>query len=87
MDPQEIQQETSNSTHQPKGNGTSIFEDDVIARDDLLYAGRKMTDPINTAEVRRRLNDHLADGSENRTNKLLGQVEIGSGFFKSQRTC
>ncbi len=34
-----------------RGNGTSIFDDDVVARDDLLYSGRKMTDPINTAEV------------------------------------
>jgi DNA-directed RNA polymerase III subunit RPC2 len=35
-----------------KGKGTSIFSLDTHARDDLRYNGKKLTDPINTAEVK-----------------------------------
>ena len=34
-----------------RGKGTSKFECDVTCRDDLRYNGKKLTDPINTAEV------------------------------------
>jgi hypothetical protein len=35
-----------------KGKGTSIFSLDAHARDNLRYNGKKLTDPINTAEVK-----------------------------------
>ncbi|TPX33685.1 DNA-directed RNA polymerase [Synchytrium microbalum] len=38
-----------------RGKGSSIFENDVIGRDELRYAGKKLTDPINTAEDKWRL--------------------------------
>ncbi|TPX39951.1 DNA-directed RNA polymerase [Synchytrium endobioticum] len=38
-----------------RGKGASIYEMDVIGRDDLRYAGKKITDPINTAEDKWRL--------------------------------
>ncbi len=34
-----------------RGKASSIFETDTISRDDLRYNGKKLTDPINTAEV------------------------------------
>jgi hypothetical protein len=34
-----------------KGKGSSIFSLDSHARDNLRYGGKKLTDPINTAEV------------------------------------
>jgi hypothetical protein len=34
-----------------KGKGSSIFSLDVHGRDDLRYGGKKLSDPINTAEV------------------------------------
>ncbi|KAI9019745.1 hypothetical protein DFJ74DRAFT_674222 [Hyaloraphidium curvatum] len=39
----------------PKGGGASILENDLIARDDLLYGGKRLTDPIDTAEDKWRL--------------------------------
>ncbi|KAJ3280249.1 DNA-directed RNA polymerase III core subunit ret1 [Borealophlyctis nickersoniae] len=38
-----------------RGKGSSIFEADVVGRDDLRYLGKKLTDPINTAEDKWRL--------------------------------
>ncbi|KAJ3145756.1 DNA-directed RNA polymerase III core subunit ret1 [Geranomyces michiganensis] len=38
-----------------RGKGSSIFEMDTMGRDDLRYAGKKLTDPINAAEDKWRL--------------------------------
>jgi DNA-directed RNA polymerase III subunit RPC2 len=38
-----------------RGKATSIFSQDVHGRDNLRYAGKKLTDPINTAEDKWRL--------------------------------
>ncbi|KAI8822500.1 uncharacterized protein EV422DRAFT_613711 [Fimicolochytrium jonesii] len=45
------------SVDQPpgRGKGSSIFEMDTMARDDLRYAGKKLTDPISAAEDKWRL--------------------------------
>ncbi|KAI8851805.1 hypothetical protein BC829DRAFT_427198 [Chytridium lagenaria] len=37
------------------GKGSSIFENDVLARDELRYAGKKLSDPIDTVEDKWRL--------------------------------
>ena len=34
-----------------QGKGNSIFSLETHGRDDLRYNGKKLTDPINTAEV------------------------------------
>jgi hypothetical protein len=34
-----------------KGKGNTIFATDSHGRDDLRYAGKKLTDPINTVQV------------------------------------
>jgi DNA-directed RNA polymerase III subunit RPC2 len=41
--------------NQRKGKGSSIFSLEVHGRDDLRYGGKKLTDPINTAEDKWRL--------------------------------
>ncbi|KAJ3174991.1 DNA-directed RNA polymerase III core subunit ret1 [Geranomyces variabilis] len=38
-----------------RGKGSSIFEMDTMGRDDLRYAGKKLTDPISAAEDKWRL--------------------------------
>ncbi|KAL2915844.1 DNA-directed RNA polymerase III complex subunit Rpc2 [Polyrhizophydium stewartii] len=38
-----------------KGKGSSLFSTDTHGRDDMRYAGKKLTDPINTAEDKWRL--------------------------------
>ncbi|KAJ3342837.1 DNA-directed RNA polymerase III core subunit ret1 [Gonapodya sp. JEL0774] len=46
----------SSSAHPPaKGKGSTMFEFDTVARDDLLYGGKKASDPINTVEDKWRL--------------------------------
>ncbi|KAJ8328588.1 DNA-directed RNA polymerase III complex subunit Rpc2 [Batrachochytrium dendrobatidis] len=44
-------------THKPisKGKGSSLFSTDMHGRDDMRYEGKKLTDPINTAEDKWRL--------------------------------
>ncbi|KAJ1340991.1 hypothetical protein BSLG_004464 [Batrachochytrium salamandrivorans] len=38
-----------------KGKGSSLFSTDMHGRDDMRYEGKKLTDPINTAEDKWRL--------------------------------
>ncbi|KAI8928334.1 hypothetical protein BC831DRAFT_448884 [Entophlyctis helioformis] len=47
--------------HKPlgKGKGSSIFSTDTHGRDDLRYFGKTLTDPINTAETKGLVKQHI----------------------------
>jgi len=42
----------------PRGKGSSIFETDKHGREQLQYGGKKITDSIGTAEVKKKSFTH-----------------------------
>ncbi|KAJ3113763.1 DNA-directed RNA polymerase III core subunit ret1 [Phlyctochytrium bullatum] len=46
---------TTSQLQEKRGKATSIFETDVVARDDLRYWGKNLDDPVNTLEDKWRL--------------------------------